>query len=157
MEQNQQQDPSLFQLNVDPVTANTLKSAASWSKVLAILGIIFGLFFIIIGVMLQQTFNNNSELFQDYGNRYQGSTSMLGNIGMAFYIACGILTIIGSVFALNFGNKISTALRTNDQNTLRSGFAGARNYFAFWAILMIIGLLLMILGVLSGSGGFGGM
>lgn len=149
MEETQPQDSSLFQLNIEPATANTLKSAATWARVLAVLGIAFGVLFIGIGVMLQQTLNKNSDLFQDYN--YRGNTGMLGNIGMAFYILCGILTIVGSVFALNFGNKISTALRTNDQNTLRGGVAGVRNYFAFWSILMIIGLLLMLLGLLGGG------
>lgn len=148
MEQNQE-GSSLFQLNIEPATASTLKSAATWAKVLAILGIIFGVMFFIVGVIMQQAFSRSSDLLQDYN--YRGSTGMLGNIGMAFYFVCGILTIIGSVFALNFGNKISTALRTNDQNTLRGGFAGVRNYFAFWSILMIIGLLLMILGILGGG------
>ena len=66
---------------------------------------------------------------------------------MITYIVMGLILLISSIFALNFGNKITRALRTNDQMSLTAGFAGVRNYFAFWAILMIICLLLMLIGV----------
>ena len=64
---------------------------------------------------------------------------------MVMYILMGGLTILGNVFLLNYANKISTAIKTNDQATLNSGFAGLRNYCAFWAIIMIIGLLFMLI------------
>jgi len=144
---------SLFQLNIDPKSAATLRSAASWSKVLGVLGIIFGILFFAIAFLVQNTLKNAGGAYEDLGGYRGGNSNILASAGMIVYICFGALTIIGSIFALNFGNKISTALRTNDQNSLRGGFGGVRNYFAFWSILMIIGLLLMILGILSGSMG----
>jgi hypothetical protein len=70
---------------------------------------------------------------------------------MAMYIAIGVVIIIGSIFPLMFGNKASAALRSNDANGLRSSFSSLRNYFAFWSILMIIGLLLTIIGIAGGA------
>jgi hypothetical protein len=147
MEQNQ--PTSLFQLNLDASNSYALRSAASWAKVLGILGIIFGVLFVIVGFMVQSALSSGSSDLE--GFRYRSNASLAGGIGMFVYICMGILTVIGSIFAINFANKISSALRTNDQDTLRGGFAGLRNYFAFWGILMIIGLLLMILGIAGGG------
>jgi hypothetical protein len=148
---------SLFQLNLDANNAFTLRSAASWAKVLAILGLIFGILLIAVGFLVQNAIKNNA-----YGgyedSDYRSNANILENMGtagMIVYIFFGVLVIIGSIFALSFGNKISTALRTNDQNTLRSGFGAVRNYFAYWSILMIICLLLMIIGIAAGSSSMG--
>lgn len=144
-----QSGSSLFSLNLDANNSSTLRSAASWAKVLGVLGIIFGVLFLALAFLVQNAIGNAAGEFEGY--RYRGSTSMMANFGMGVYICMGVLTIIGSIFALNFGGKINSALRTNDQNTLRGGFAGLRNYFAFWAILMIIGLLLAIIGIAGGA------
>jgi hypothetical protein len=154
MEQNQPtQNTSLFQLNLDANNSFTLRSAASWAKVLAILGLIFGILFIAIGFLVQNAMKTNT--YSGYGDMdTRGNANIIENMGtagMVIYIFFGVLVIVGSVFALNFGNKISAALRTNDQNALRTGFGAVRNYFAYWSILMIIGLLLMIIGIAAGG------
>ena len=146
MEQNQ--NTSLFQLNLDAQNSYTLRSAASWAKVLGICGMILGILFVILGIMVQAAISRYESL--DYGYRYRSSgmsMGTLGNIGMAFYIVVGLVFVITSIFAINAGDKINGGLRTNDQATLNAGFAGVRNYFAFWAIIMIILLLLVLLGV----------
>jgi hypothetical protein len=146
MEQNQ--NTSLFQLNLDAQNSYTLRSAASWAKVLGICGLILGILFVILGIMVQAAISRYESL--DYGYRYRSSgmsMGTLGNIGMAFYIVVGLVFVITSIFAINAGNKINGGLRTNDQATLNAGFAGIRNYFAFWAIIIIILLLLILLGV----------
>ncbi|MGH2564881.1 MAG: DUF5362 family protein, partial [Ginsengibacter sp.] len=117
--------------------------------VLGILGIIFGILILIVGFAYQSLIGGSRySQFEGYGER---SASIAGNIVMVICVLFGALTIIGSIFALNFGSKITTALRTNDSNSLRGGFAGVRNYFAFWSILMIIYLLLVILSIASGA------
>lgn len=148
MEQNQ--NTSLFSLNLDAQNSYTLRSMASWSKVLGVVGLILGILFIILGIMVQQAMSK-------YGYRsYRSggfSASSIGNAGMAVYVILGLIMIVTSIFALNTGNKINAALRANDQAALSSGFANARNYFAFWAVMIIIILLLVLLSLLSGLGG----
>ncbi|MER3498517.1 MAG: hypothetical protein C4308_07730 [Chitinophagaceae bacterium] len=141
---------SLFQLSIDANNASTLRSAAGWAKILAVLGIIFGVLFIILGILFQNALSNVSGGY-GYDDESRRSLGIVASGAMGVYILMGILTIIGSIFALNFGNKASTALRTNDSNTLRGSLAGLRNYFAFWAILMILGLLISILGIAMGG------
>ncbi|MEO7922968.1 MAG: hypothetical protein ABIR30_04770 [Chitinophagaceae bacterium] len=146
MEQNQ--SSSLFQLNLDAQNSYTLRSAASWAKVLGIVGLILGILFVILGIIVQQLVSSSG-----YNYRSSGfSASSLGNAGLAGYAIMGLIFIVSSIFALNAGNKISNGLKANDQATLNAGFAGARNYFAFWAIMIIIMLLLVLLGILGSLG-----
>jgi hypothetical protein len=142
MEPNQPQNqPPLFQLNIDMNANMALRGAASWAKVLAIVGFIIGILFVIMGVLVQNAMSS--------GAYYGRNSSMVGNVGMAVYIVMGLIMVIGSIFALNFSNKISSALRANDQVALAGGIGAARNYFAFWAILCIIFLLLILISVVS--------
>jgi hypothetical protein len=151
MEQNQNQAPntSLFSLNLDAQNSYTLRSAASWGKVLGVVGIILGILFIILGIMVQQAVSR----YSGYGG-YRGgiSAGTLGGIGMAIYLVIGLVMLLSSVFALNAGNKISLALKSNDQNALNGGFAGIRNYFAIWSIIIIILLLFLLISVLGNLG-----
>lgn len=144
MELNQPPPPpqsSLFQLSIDTNANQTLRSAASWGRVLGIVGTILGALLIILGVMIQSTFKRNPEFGEN--------ASLMGNLGMAVYIIFGLVLIISSIFSLNFSSKISAALRSNDQYSLTAGFGAARNYFAFWSILCIIFLLLILLAFLG--------
>ena len=148
MEQNQ--NTSLFQLNLDAQNSYTLRSAASWAKVLGVVGMIMGILCIILGIIVQQAVSRSGSF-----DTYRGSglsASSVGNLGLAVYVVMGLVFVISSMFALNAGNKISRGLKTNDQDTLNSGFAGARNYFAFWAVILIIMLLLMLISVLGSLG-----
>ncbi|MGH2553761.1 MAG: hypothetical protein ACRDEB_08585 [Chitinophagaceae bacterium] len=153
MEQNQNAssnpNTSLFQLNLDAQNSYTLRSAASWAKVLGIVGMIIGILFFVVAIIVQQTLSR----YDGYGgNRYRSSgfsASAIGNAGMAVYIILGLIMIISSIFALNAGNKITLGLKTNDQMALNSGFAGARNYFAIWAVILIICLLFLFIGLLG--------
>ncbi len=144
MEQNQ--NTSLFQLNLDAQNSYTLRSAASWAKVLGVVGIIIGILCFIAGVIAQAALNRYSGS-NYYRNETGFSARTLGNAGLVVYLIMGLIFVVSSIFALNAGNKINQGLKTNDQATLNAGFAGARNYFAFWAILLIIMLLFMLLGI----------
>ena len=56
----QDQNTSLFQLNIDGQSSNTLKNAASWAKILAIVGFIVAFLFVIFGVMMQSVMGKMS-------------------------------------------------------------------------------------------------
>ena len=148
MEQNQ--NTSLFSLNLDAQNSYTLRSAATWAKVLGVVGLIIGILCVITGVIAQQAISRSGtrDLYRDTGF----SANTLAGAGLAVYAFMGLIFIISSMFALNAGNKINRGLKANDQATLNAGFAGARNYFAFWAIIMIIMLLFMVIGVLASLG-----
>ena len=147
---DQHQSPPLFQLNLDANNSYTLRSAASWAKVLGIVGIIIGILCFATGFLLQNAMSEGDSRYYDRDIGVSGR--MMGNYGLIIYVIFGLIFLISSLFAMTAGNKITRGLKTNDQLTLNSGFAGVRNYFAFWAILMIICLLLMLIGVAGSLG-----
>lgn len=143
MEQNQ--GSSLFQMNLDAQNSYTLRSAASWAKILGVVGMIMGGLFIVFGIIAQQALTSSSGRY--YRNDTGFSASALGRMGLIIYVILGLIFIVASVFALNAGNKINQGLKTNDMGALNAGFAGARNYFAFWAVLIMLFLLLMLISI----------
>ena len=60
MEENQ--SSSLFSLNLDAQNSYTLRGMASWAKVLGFVGLIMGILFIILGILVQQAVNNYVEV-----------------------------------------------------------------------------------------------
>jgi hypothetical protein len=138
MESDQQQTSSLFSLNLDAQNSYTLRSVASWAKVLGVVGIILGVIFILTGVMIQD---------RTSGYRYRTDNSEA--YGMVGYIIMALIQITSSIFALNGGNKISVALRANDQASLNSGFGMVRNFFAIWAILLILSVLVLLIALMT--------
>ena len=148
MEQNQTQNPntSLFSLNLDAQNSYTLRSTASWAKVLGVVSIIIACLCVIFGILVQQRINQMGDLGY-YRSRGSISTTGLGNAGLVVYIIMGLLHLLSGIFSYNAGNNINLGLKTNDMQKLNAGFAGARNFFALWAILMIIFLLLLVIGL----------
>ena len=144
MESNQ--NSSLFQLNLDAQNSYTLRSAASWARVLGVATMIMVILFIIFGIIAQQALSKGSF---DYNNNSGVSSSALGNIGLVMYVLMGLVFIISAIFAMNAGNKINAGLKNNDQATLNAGFAGTRNFFALWAILTILSLILLLISLLT--------
>lgn len=134
---------SLFQMNLDAQNSYNLRSASSWAKVLGVVGIITGAILIILMAITISQLENR----YGYGGYRRGGldTMFASRIGLWSVIISGIIFIIGGIFSFNFGNKISTALKSNDQDGLNAGFAALRNYFAIRAITIIIVLLLLVM------------
>ena len=145
MEQNQNpnQSNSLFELNIDANANMTLRSAATWARVLGIVSLIMGIFFVIFGVIWQNTIKSSGS---GYSSAYG---SIMRTSGLVYFLVIGIVMIISAIFALNFASRISTAVKANDQVSLSMGLGAVRNYFAFWSVICIIFLLLLLLGIMG--------
>ena len=134
------QDSSLFQMNLDAQNSYNLRSAASWAKVLGVVGVITGIFLlIIIGNQLGKLDNYR------YGRTGFGGTLGATKASLWMMIIGAIMASIGGVFSFNFGNKINAALKANNQDGLNAGFAALRNFFAIRSVLLIIIMLLLLL------------
>ena len=147
MEQNQ--NTSLFQLNIDANNAYALKSAASWGKLVGIVSIIIGILLVLLGILIQSTVSRAISPFSDYGGG--PSMGVLGRAGLIMYGLMGLIMLLTGIFAFNFGGRASKALKTNDTNMLASGFSAVRNYFAVWGIIMIIVLLFVVIGLVGAA------
>lgn len=154
MQENQQHSSdtgsSLFQMNLDAQNSYQLRSAASWSKVLGVAGIIFGILFCILCTLaLSQidSYSGNSYRTSGFNDLFGGSSSAETKMGLWLFIIAGVIFILGGLFSLNFGNKITTALKVTDQQGLNKGFAALRNYFAVRSITVILVLILVLLAI----------
>jgi len=147
----QDNNSSLFQLNLDASNSYTLRSAASWAKVTGVAGILIGLFIAISFIAaLVQISNQNP-----YDYNEEGISSVFSGLdngrktGIWIMILTGVIFIVGGIFSFSFGNKIGAALKASNQEMLNNGFAALRNYYALRGIVMIIVIILILLLVLS--------
>lgn len=156
MQQNQNYTPdsgnSLFQMNLDAQNSYLLRSSASWSKVLGVVGIIFGILFCILCTLALNeldSYSGNSFRYQKSGinNLFGDSSSAETKVGLWLFIIAGVIFILGGIFSLNFGNKITIALKGNDQQGLNKGFEALRNYFALRSITLILVLIIILLAI----------
>ena len=155
MEEQQEQpqsntSSSLFQLNLDASNSYSLRTAASWAKVLGVVGVILGIIIILMAIValsqVNSTYGSRNEGFGDLWANDRGSAGL----GASLLIITGIIFIVGAIFSYSFGNRITAALKSNDQNGLERGFAALRNYYALRSIVLIIVLLLFLIS-LAGS------
>jgi len=152
MEQNQNPNPttSLFQMNLDAQNSYTLRSSASWAKVLGVVGIITGAILVILMAIAMGQLESRGYRYRrgSFDGLFGGSAAT--KTGFWIMIITGIIFVVGGIFSFNFGNKINAALRSNDQDGLNNGFAALRNYFALRSIVVII-VLIFFLMALAGS------
>ena len=137
--ENQPGESSLFGLNIDIDTSGILKTSAQWSKVLAILGFIFGSFLIVFGFVLQSRVT---------GYSYSGG-SYIATLYLVVFFIYGAIFIISSIFLLNFSNRVAQAIEANDQQSLNSGLSAIKNAIIFWTIIFVMLLLLMFFAFLG--------
>lgn len=160
MEQNQSETPnsttSLFQMNLDAQNSYNLRNAASWGKVLGVVGIILGILFCVLCAIAMSKLDSYDS--RGYRGRNSGFSEIFGGgslaatkTGLWIMILTGIIFILGGMFSYSFGNKVNLALKSNDQQGLNQGFAALRNYYAVRSITLILILLLFLIGF-AGSG-----
>jgi hypothetical protein len=149
MDQQQPQAPttSLFQMNLDAQNSYSLRSAASWAKVTGVVGVILGIYFVI---MCAIAMSEVSKYRGSYSYRRRGFSSIIGygdaaQVGLWVFILSGIIFILGGMFSWQFGNRINTALKSNDQQGLNQGFTALRNYYAIRSITLIVVLIFFFL------------
>lgn len=150
MEQNQ--DLSLFNLNLDQTGRSHLGEAARWAKFLSIIGFIMCALIVLIGVFFGSFF---STLTSGYGNNpyddfSTSATSGLGATMAVVYIIIALIYFIPVLFLFRFATKMKNALATNDQEILNASFQNLKASFRFVGILTIIMLAFWILAIIVG-------
>lgn len=147
MEQDQNQNISLFGLSIDPTSKSHLSEAARWAKFLAICGFIMLGLMIIYGLLMALVFAQFSKFEDTYQSNEIKST--LGIVMFIFYTACAVLAFFPYLFLLRFANKMKRALESEDQAELNNSFMNLKILYRYLGILTIIGLAFMFLGILS--------
>ncbi|HKZ67191.1 MAG TPA: DUF5362 family protein [Chitinophagaceae bacterium] len=151
MEQNQ--DSSLFGINVDQTAKSHLAEAAKWAKFLSIIGFISCGFLVLIGIF----FGSFMSMFSSqYGNNpYSELPTSSPEFGAAMavvYIIIALIYFFPCLFLFRFATKMKAALASNDQEVLNTSFQNLKASFryvgiitivmlAFWVLAFIVGLL----------------
>jgi len=148
MEQNQ--DQSLFGLNIDTQSKGFLYETARWAKFLAILGIISCAILAFAGIV---TAANGSEMERAM-SRYGSSVESKGMVmGMAIaYILFAALYFFPCLYLLRFSNHMKAALATDDQLNLTTAFQNLKSTFKFIGVSTIIVLAIYVLALIVGVG-----
>lgn len=157
MEQNQ--DSSLFGINVDQTAKSHLAEAAKWAKFLSIMGFIFCGFIVLIGLFFGTFMSMFSSQYGENNpyNDFPTSTGFGASMAV-LYIVIALIYFFPCLFLFRFSVKMKAALASNDQEVLNTSFQNLKASFryvgiimivmlAFWALALIIG----VLGVATGS------
>lgn len=150
MEQNQ--NPSLFGLNVDATSQSNLGDAAGWARFLGIVGIVSCVLLVVLGIFAATALSSLENRFQsDFGGRSSGLGSAMGVTVAVTYIFIAVIYFFPCMFLLRFANHMKRALRSNDQATLNESFKNLKVTFRYMGILTIISLVFLVLALLIGG------
>jgi uncharacterized membrane protein YjgN (DUF898 family) len=152
MEQEQQQQNSLFNLNFDQAIRAHLSEAAKWGKFLAIFGFIICGLIVVVGLFMAANFNELTSTSRRYsmyddGAAFQGMGTMMAVI----YIILAAIYFFPCLFLLRFSNKMKVALQTDDQAMLTGSFQNLKVMFRFVGILTIIIIAFYLLAFIAGG------
>ena len=129
--------PGLFDLQVDPASRAYLTEGSRWARFLSVMGFIFAGLCVLVS------------LGSFLGN---GGTSFAGLVSpviVAFiYLGIALIYFIVSLSLSRFAIRIKLALDTNDQDKLADGFSQLKNFFRLVGILTIISLAIFALAVI---------
>ena len=134
----QTSNSSLFSLSIDPVTKAHLSEAARWARFLAIVGMIFLVLMIVMGLFGTAMFLSTSSRME---NEYGGMGPYSSGIFATYIVIIAVIYFFPLLFTLRFANNIRTALHANDQQALNSAFQNLKACFRFLGILTIVGLV----------------
>ena len=146
MEQNQ--DTSLFGLNLESVTKSHLSEAARWAKFLAIIGFIVCGLIVMLGIFAGSIFQNLSSRYEGFSRNGEINTRGIGAVATVVYILIALLYFFPCLFLFNFASKMKTALISNDQDKLNGSFQNLKKTFRYMGVLTIVILSFYILAIL---------
>lgn len=129
-------DSSLFELQIDQPVISYLSETAKWGKFLAIMGFIGCGFMLIFGVFANSMMSDLSSM---------GATDMSVTITRFLYIGMALLYFLPCLYLINFSSKMQKALRANDQIQLTESFKNLKSCYKFMGIMTIIFIALFVL------------
>lgn len=156
---DQNQDSSLFGLNIDPAAKGHLAEAARWAKFLAIVGFITCALIVVVGIFAGSLFSMYSNKYEGFDQNVKVNTTGLGAVAAVFYVLIALLYFFPCLYLFNFASKMKAALLSNDQNILTSSFQNLKKTFRYVGILTIIMLslyLIVFVVALAGRSAVGG-
>ena len=133
-------------LVITPEIRNLLRNTAWWTKLVAIIGLVFMILFIIVilamgGTILASAMEDMPSDFPIAG---------FGTFMFIFYGAIFALGILFMIWLLRFASNIQKAVNNDDQAALLQGFKYLNRYYRVYGILTLIGAVIYGLAFLLG-------
>ncbi|MBK8139799.1 MAG: hypothetical protein IPK57_01430 [Chitinophagaceae bacterium] len=146
--ENSTSDKSLFDLSFDENVKQSLKGAATWGGIAAIvslIGSVLGLVNYFVEKGKESRYGGNS--LEEMQIQQAANTGGLVSV---------VITLIIGIILFYFLNKFSRSAKagvdTNDHYLINEGLGSLSTYFKFIGVLLIIILVLFALGILIGIG-----
>lgn len=127
---NNQKD-NFFEISIDTAARESLRIAATWARIIAVLGLINA------AITLIQTFAGGAG-----GNTY---AFVGGALIVMIFVA---IAVVINIFLLRFATNILTSLSNMNQVQFNEGINSLRMYFKIVGIIIIIVVSLFILFIL---------
>lgn len=149
MEQNQ--DSSLFGINVDQIARTHLSETAKWAKFLSIMGFIICALIVLIGIFFGSFFSMFSSRYgsNPYDELPVSSTGFGATMAIA-YVIIALIYFFPCLFLFRFATKMKAALAANNQEVLNTSLQNLKATFRYVGIITIIMLAFWVLALLVG-------
>jgi len=128
MDNNINQDESLFNISIEGAARDFLATAASWARIIAIVG------FVSAGLSILEAI---------IGKEGETGASIIGSTLGAIIGAA--ITVAINIFLFRFATNVTSSLSNMSQVQFNEGVNNLRTYFKILGILMIIVLSLVVL------------
>ncbi len=133
----------LFEVSFDYSAKESLKAAASWAKIIAILG------FVSYGITLLAAVLGKAQTLKGFSDSASDVASTV------YSIVTVVIGVAITIFLFKFAQKTAQGINQLHQGSLEEGFSALRYYFKIQGILLIIVIafvfLVVILAVVSGG------
>ena len=146
--ENSTSDKSLFDLSFDENVKQSLKGAATWgglAAIVSLIGSILGLvnYFVEKGKESRYGGNSLEEM------QIQQAANTGGFVSVVITLIIGIILFY---FLNKFSRSAKAGIDTNDHYLINEGLGSLSTYFKFIGVLLIIILVFFALGILIGIG-----
>lgn len=138
MDNNINQDESMFSISIEGAARDFLATAATWARIIAIVG------FITAGLSVLEAI---------IGKQGETGASIIGSTLGA--IIGAVITVAINIFLFRFATNIMSSLSNMSQVQFNEGVNNLRTYFKILGIIMIIVLSLVVLVVMFYGLGMG--
>jgi|SRR6185437_11853113 hypothetical protein len=134
---------NLFDLQLDQQATTYLSESARWARFLSVLGFVMCALLILVGLFMGSIVSTALSSSMGAGSYFGGTffTMLYVIIALVYFFPC--------LYLFQFGSKMRTALRNNDQELLSLSLKNLKSCFKFFGILAIIVLGLYALALVA--------
>lgn len=133
---------SEFELTIDNDCRRYLHDTAGWGKFIAIAGLIFSAFMVVVGIMVAGQENRADSIFAS--EEAQEARKMGTIVGTIIFAA---IYVFPCIVLLRYTAKLRSALAANNQEDLNQAFRSQKNLYIYMGVLTILGLIFLLLAI----------